>query len=42
MFEAAELGRKLSKEEFDEAEPELRAKLLQAQREARHAPCRWW
>ncbi|MEJ2480212.1 MAG: polyphosphate:AMP phosphotransferase [Acidihalobacter sp.] len=37
MFEAAELGRKLSKEEFDEAEPELRAKLLQAQREARHA-----
>ena len=37
MFEAAELGRKLSKDEFEEAEPELRASLLQAQRAARNA-----
>jgi len=33
MFEAAELGRKVSKQEFDEAEAELRTKLLAAQRE---------
>jgi polyphosphate:AMP phosphotransferase len=31
MFEAAEAGRKLSKAQFDEQLPELRAKLLQAQ-----------
>ena len=30
MFEAAQLGRKLSKQEFDALEPELHARLLQA------------
>lgn len=31
MFEVAELGRKVSKQEFDEAEPALRSELLEAQ-----------
>jgi polyphosphate:AMP phosphotransferase len=35
MFEAAELGQKLSKKEFDEAEPILHTKLLEAQRQLR-------
>ena len=35
MFEAAELGRRLSKHDFKEAIPELRYGLLQAQRKAR-------
>ncbi|KTG16908.1 MULTISPECIES: polyphosphate:AMP phosphotransferase [unclassified Guyparkeria] len=37
MFEAAELGRRLSKSDYREAEPELRAQLLEAQRRARAA-----
>ncbi len=37
MFEAAELGRTLSKADFKQAEPELRARLLEAQRRARAA-----
>ncbi|HER20463.1 MAG: polyphosphate:AMP phosphotransferase [Halothiobacillaceae bacterium] len=37
MFEAAELGRCLSKSDYREAEPELRARLLDAQRRARAA-----
>ena len=35
MFEAAELGRKLAKTEYDSALPELRARLLAAQRALR-------
>lgn len=35
MFEAAELGRHISKDTFKEAVPELRYRLLQAQRRAR-------
>ena len=35
MFEAAELGRKISKKEFDEAEPVLHTKLLEVQRQLR-------
>lgn len=35
MFEAAELGRTLSKADFKQAEPELRLALLEAQRHAR-------
>jgi polyphosphate:AMP phosphotransferase len=31
MFEVAELGRKVSKQEFDEAEPALRSELLEAE-----------
>ena len=31
MFEAAELGRKVSKEDYDAQVPELRAQLLTAQ-----------
>ena len=31
MFEVAELGRKVSRQEFDEAEPALRSELLEAQ-----------
>ena len=37
MFEAAELGRKVSKHEFDEREPELHAGLLAVQRRLREA-----
>lgn len=37
MFEAAELGRKVDKEDFAEAVPELRLGLLEAQRRARDA-----
>lgn len=37
MFEAAELGRKVSREEYDAREPELHAGLLAAQREIRAA-----
>ena len=37
MFEAAELGRRLSKSDYKEAEPELRAQLLEVQRRARAA-----
>jgi polyphosphate:AMP phosphotransferase len=37
MFEAAELGRKVSKKEFARLEPELRTKLLQTQRELAEA-----
>lgn len=37
MFEAAELGRKVSKQEFEEAEGELRTQLLAAQRELRES-----
>ena len=33
MFEAAELGRKVSREEFDQREPVLHAQLLEIQRE---------
>lgn len=36
MFEAAELGRKLSKKEFDALEPELHARLLQAQQQLKN------
>ena len=32
MFEAAQLGRKLSKREFKELEPELHTRLLEVQR----------
>ncbi len=35
MFEAAELGRKISKEEFDKEEPELHTSLLEVQRALR-------
>lgn len=35
MFEAAELGRKVSKDEFIEREPELRTRLLEAQQTLR-------
>ncbi len=35
MFEAAELGRKLSKQEFDQIEPDLHTALLAAQRSLR-------
>lgn len=38
MFESAELGRKLSKEEFQAQEPELRMRLLEAQEELKQAP----
>jgi len=31
MFEAAELGRKICKKEFDAIEPELHTRLLQVQ-----------
>jgi polyphosphate:AMP phosphotransferase len=34
MFEAAEVGRKISKEEWERSEPDLQVRLLQAQREA--------
>lgn len=37
MFEAAELGRKVSKEEFDKAAPGLRAELLEIQQKLRCA-----
>ncbi len=37
MFEAAELGRKVSKREFDEREPDLHAGLLDVQRRLREA-----
>ena len=37
MFEAAELGRRLSKADYHDAEPELRAQLLDVQRRARIA-----
>jgi polyphosphate:AMP phosphotransferase len=37
MFEAAELGQKITKQAFDAAEPGLRTALLQAQREIRAA-----
>jgi polyphosphate:AMP phosphotransferase len=37
MFEAAELGRKVSKKEFERLEPELRTKLLETQRELAEA-----
>ena len=33
MFEAAELGRKVSKQDYEVQVPELRAGLLQAQQE---------
>jgi len=33
MFEAAELGRKISKKEFDAIEPELHTRLLQVQQQ---------
>lgn len=36
MFEAAELGRKISKKEFEELEPQLHTKLLDAQRKLRN------
>ncbi|WP_019593578.1 polyphosphate:AMP phosphotransferase [Thioalkalivibrio sp. ALM2T] len=36
MFEAAELGRSVSKADYKQAEPDLRLALLQAQRQARH------
>ena len=35
MFEAAELGRKISKQDYDAQVPELRASLLKAQFELR-------
>lgn len=38
MFETAELGRKLSKAEYDEREPLLREQLLKVQRELASAP----
>ena len=38
MFEAAELGRRISKEEYRTQVPALRAALLEAQRELRAAP----
>ncbi len=37
MFEAAELGRKVSNDEFETAESELRMRLLKAQRELRNS-----
>ena len=37
MFEAAELGRKVSREEFDQREPVLHAQLLEIQRELNSA-----
>lgn len=37
MFEAAELGQKVSKKEFDEAEPQIHTKLLEAQRKLRNS-----
>ncbi len=37
MFETAEIGQKVSKAEFARAEPELRARLLEAQRRLREA-----
>jgi polyphosphate:AMP phosphotransferase len=37
MFEAAELGRRVSKEEFDRAEPDLQTALLVSQRQLRSA-----
>jgi len=36
MFEAAELGQKISKKEFDEAEPLIHTNLLEAQRKLRN------
>lgn len=36
MFEAAELGRKIPKKEFDEVEPQLHTKLLEVQRKLRN------
>jgi len=39
MFEAAELGRKVSKSEYKEALPELRAALTEAQRRLRECGC---
>ena len=35
MFEAAELGRKIPKEEYKEREPEMRQALLELQQELR-------
>ena len=35
MFEAAELGQKVSKKEYSEAEPQIHTKLLEAQRQLR-------
>ncbi|HKK15291.1 MAG TPA: polyphosphate:AMP phosphotransferase, partial [Gammaproteobacteria bacterium] len=35
MFEAAELGHRISKSEFDKEEPELHTKLLKVQRDLR-------
>ncbi|HTT07858.1 MAG TPA: polyphosphate:AMP phosphotransferase [Gammaproteobacteria bacterium] len=37
MFETAEVGQKVSKAEFAKAEPQLRARLLEAQRQLREA-----
>ena len=37
MFEAAELGRKVSKKEYKEREPELHTQLLEVQRQLRSA-----
>ena len=37
MFEAAELGRKVSKKDFDIQEPQLHTQLLEIQRELRHS-----
>ncbi len=37
MFEAVELGRKISKNEFDEEEPKLHTKLLEIQRSLRNS-----
>jgi len=38
MFEAAELGRKISKKDFDKEEPELHTRLLGVQRALRETP----
>lgn len=38
MFESAELGRKLSKKEYQEQEPELRMRLLEVQEALKQAP----
>jgi len=37
MFETAELGRKLSKEDYNTQEPELRLRLLEIQEDLKHA-----
>jgi len=40
MFETAELGRSVGKEEFEAEVPKLRLELLEAQRELQKAGCR--